>query len=792
MAVLIAASIPIHMDRQRLRLAQTLSAELGRQVTVGEVHLRLLPKPGFNIDGPFIVSDDPSFSPEPLLRADSVRADLRLASLWQGRIEIASISLEAPNINLVRSESGHWNLESLLLRASQIPSAPTSQPRATERPRFPYINASDARINFKNGIVRSVFAFTESELSFWLESDNRWNARFEGKPVRTDVPIADTGTVRFRGRFGRAPSLGTTPFDGVLEVHDAQLGQLSKLLVAHDAGWRGALDGELSASGTLARLTFANKIRIHQFRRFDIATGDTLNLSADCSGVLTYSVQAQGPTRNLENLSCTVPLDSGKIQLSGSVSHDLAATLYNLRLGTERVPLAAVAAVYRNLQPNVPDDFRAEGEMNGDFLMTQSGIDGAGKIERLSVNSSRLSSPIRIEEPVLLRSISDGKVQSIAFGPLQVPSIGGLTGSFGADGFLFNLDAETEVPSLLRLGQTFGIDAPLRVESGRATGIVHVAGTWSGFHYTSVSGDLDLTNIVMFPSPAQVLLHSANVSLNQTSAIIRTTAGEVPSASLNFSGAAELARPCGSPLDCSATFDLSIDKVDLPKLQKAVNANSGFLTSLLNRDSWYDRNLDTLERLNLTGKLRIANVHTPKFALEQCSATLALHGGILKMTNFEARYSGGTVSGTENTIALLPGEPKYTLNLQLARLPIAPLLPSSPPSQGTWNSRLQLSMTGQSLDDLKQSAEGTVRFDLANGALNTDAGDFSFRRITGEAQIAKQRLSLANNVLAIPLTGKAWQVEGNADFARRVDPKFTRGPEHFDLNGQLTSASKIP
>src|SRR5215472_18666681 len=122
--VLLGIFLPpnINGTRFRDRLAPALSTVLGRQVKIGQVKYRLLPRPGFDLYD-FQVADDPAFSAEPLLMCGKVTADLRLTSLWQGRLEIAKLKLTddnaPPSLNLVYV-NGHWNLESLLLRVEQV------------------------------------------------------------------------------------------------------------------------------------------------------------------------------------------------------------------------------------------------------------------------------------------------------------------------------------------------------------------------------------------------------------------------------------------------------------------------------------------------------------------------------------------------------------------------------------------------------------------------------------------------------------------------------------------------
>src|SRR5260370_913826 len=80
----------INGTRFRDRLKPALSAALGREVKIGQVKYRLLPRPGFDLYD-FQVMDDPAFSAEPLLMCGKVTADLRLPSLWKGRLQIPNL-----------------------------------------------------------------------------------------------------------------------------------------------------------------------------------------------------------------------------------------------------------------------------------------------------------------------------------------------------------------------------------------------------------------------------------------------------------------------------------------------------------------------------------------------------------------------------------------------------------------------------------------------------------------------------------------------------------------------------
>lgn len=102
-------------SRLKSRIIRSISAAVGRSVDIGSVHIRLLPRPGFDLEN-LVVYDDPAFGAEPIVRASEVTAALRLTSLLRGRMEVARMDLTEPSLNLVQGEGGNWNLEALLER----------------------------------------------------------------------------------------------------------------------------------------------------------------------------------------------------------------------------------------------------------------------------------------------------------------------------------------------------------------------------------------------------------------------------------------------------------------------------------------------------------------------------------------------------------------------------------------------------------------------------------------------------------------------------------------------------
>ena len=141
------------------------------------------------------------------MRAQEVTALLRISSLLRGQLEIATLSLTEPSLNLVRNPEGHWNLENLVERADKISAAPTSKAKTEKRPAFPYIEGLHGRINFKFGPEKKPYALTDADFSLWQDSENMWSMRLKAQPIRTDFNLSDTGIVRVTGSWQRAATL---------------------------------------------------------------------------------------------------------------------------------------------------------------------------------------------------------------------------------------------------------------------------------------------------------------------------------------------------------------------------------------------------------------------------------------------------------------------------------------------------------------------------------------------------------------------------------------------------------
>ena len=160
LAVLIVPPL-VSINQYKNQITSLMAASLGRPVRLSSVELRLLPRPGFVLTD-LSVEEDPAYGAEPILHANSVTASFRLLSLWRGRLEIGRVSVDEASLNLVRTDAGRWNLDSFFRTAAAKALANTGRRRAIP---LPYLEATNSRINIKQGAEKLPFSLIDTDLS---------------------------------------------------------------------------------------------------------------------------------------------------------------------------------------------------------------------------------------------------------------------------------------------------------------------------------------------------------------------------------------------------------------------------------------------------------------------------------------------------------------------------------------------------------------------------------------------------------------------------------------------------
>ena len=371
-AALILTPPYVNVNRYRRRITTTMSQSLGRPVHLDNVTLHLLPVPGLTLSN-LVVSEDPSFGYEPIIRANTVEATLRASSLWRRHVEFSTIRFIDPSVNLVRNAQGKWNLESVLMQASHVETAPTAQRTAGPAPRFPYIEATGARMNVKLGNEKMPFSLTDTQFALWLPSPQIWRVRMRGRPTRTDSNVSQAGEMTLEGSLQRAPKMADVPLDLRATWNGAPLGEASHLLTGNDAGWRGTVFVETRVVGLLSQAAVTTHLQLNDLRRADFVPAQPLDVTVDCNST------ADVARATLTDAACAVPVGDAKPLTLTAASVDLEnPKASQAKITATNVPLPWAFAWAKLFAQEIPASLEPAGNINGelDWNIASSGWQG--------------------------------------------------------------------------------------------------------------------------------------------------------------------------------------------------------------------------------------------------------------------------------------------------------------------------------------------------------------------------------------------------------------------------------
>lgn len=127
----VLAPLLINVDAFRPELETKLSAALNRQVHIGKLEASIF-SGGAAADN-ISIADDPAFSKGPFLQASSLKVGLRLLPLiFSRQLSVTSITVEKPEIVLLRNGAGKWNYSSFAASSASKTSAAGARSPETE------------------------------------------------------------------------------------------------------------------------------------------------------------------------------------------------------------------------------------------------------------------------------------------------------------------------------------------------------------------------------------------------------------------------------------------------------------------------------------------------------------------------------------------------------------------------------------------------------------------------------------------------------------------------------------
>lgn len=250
LVLLIALPLFINVNRFRPRVESEASAALGRQVTVGELSLSILS--GSVGADDISIADDPAFGKSPFVTAKSLKIGIELMPLiFSKQINVTDITLEAPQISLLKTASGKWNFSTIGSASAQKTSE--SSKAGSSAP----ANFSVAKLNVNHGVLSvgkansSAKPVVYNNVNISVE-DFSFDSQFS---FELAAQLPGSGDVKISGKAGpiNADDAAKTPLSTTVKVDNMNIAALGMIDPASGIAGLANLDGTLTSDGSRAK-----------------------------------------------------------------------------------------------------------------------------------------------------------------------------------------------------------------------------------------------------------------------------------------------------------------------------------------------------------------------------------------------------------------------------------------------------------------------------------------------------------------------------------------------------------
>jgi hypothetical protein len=194
-----------------------LAGRLHRQVSIGAMHVSVRPL-GIRVDNS-VIGEDPAFQTgRPFARADELYVSVSAFALLRGRIEVRSLELRRPSIEVARNAAGAWNFTSL------------GGDGGSEGPTLQHVVISGGEVGVTDLAARDVRHVVYQKID--LTRDDYSAGRPFDVVLAVTLPGAGAQRLALRGEAGpiAKDALAHTPFTGEVVFDAVSLSGLQQFL----------------------------------------------------------------------------------------------------------------------------------------------------------------------------------------------------------------------------------------------------------------------------------------------------------------------------------------------------------------------------------------------------------------------------------------------------------------------------------------------------------------------------------------------------------------------------------
>jgi uncharacterized protein involved in outer membrane biogenesis len=810
-ALLVAPQF-IDVNSYHNRIQAELQSKLERPVTLGQLHLSLIPLK-FSADNAAI-GDDPRFQTQrPFAQVQKLSVSVALMPLLHKDIQVNSLELDEPKIELIKNAQGVWNFSTLgQSNSAQQPQQATSerQPQKSGRPAKQQPqeqkpasqpknsgaapqNISLADLTIKDGQLAVTDEQARQPRQVYDHIDLHLADFAPGKPFAVQaaahLPGAGNQEISLDGNGGPIDQATpiNTPLKAKVTFKNVSIAGFQKYLQMQQLqGDDAVINGTANVENAPDRMASSGNLDLSNI----VLHGNQLGFPIAAN----YSVASKGKLLEIEKGN--LKLGDTPVRIAGTVNSQPTPAQIDLSLGIANASLAEIArlaaaqGIAFNPGMNVAGKVSADVHASG--AMTKPAMNGTVNATNLQISGKDMPQPVTVDSIHL--DLTPTQVSSNNFTAKSGSTT--LSGKFTLSQYSTpspSVDADiatqnANVGELLNIAKAYGVTAAEGMSgSGSISFKVNASGPMKDPNAMVFNGTGQLQNATL--KTAQMTqplkIKNANLKFSQNAANLENLAASV--GSTNATGSASVSN-FNNP---NVKFALNADTVNVTQLEQIFGVQSqsapqkrAGLSLIPAAEAAPAAPASFLQKATGGGTINVGNILYQDLQLTNMKATAALDHGIIRLNPVTTQIYGGQETGA--IVADMRGaQPTYQITSKLANVDANKLLSSVSSVKQTLYGLLgaNTNVTLGGGNDIARTLNGTASINLANGKLmhidllhelgsigkflnkgSAQGGGYTaITQLAGDFNI-KDGVATTNNLKAA-INGGSLAAQGSADLA---------------------------
>ena len=733
----------IDVNRYHGQIQSQLEKKLGRQVSLGKMSLSLFP-PSFQVENATIAEDSRFASGRPFAAADRLSVSVKFWPLLHKDVEVNSLELVHPHIELVRNEQGTWNFATLgqegkptaAQKAPQQaphpaqPAGPTTTTGPHNQPAAGQLSLANLFINDGQVAITDLQKHQSRAVYDHIDlnvNDFAPDQQFSMK-LTAHLPGEGKQAIWLEGKGGpiKEADMLNTPFDGTLRLDQVSTGAAQKFLNSQSLnGIDAVLTGDAKVKNSGGKLASNGTIRVENARIHNVNVGYPIALDYDVADDLTSDV--------IQIHKGDLKLGSTPVSLSGMINTRPTPAQIDLKLTASNASIQEAARLASAFGVAFGKDVDVKGQINADIqargAMDKPALNGQLSARNLDISGKEIPQPVRVNAITL--ALTPDTIRSNEFAATTGSTT--VNVSFALAQYTApnsSISASLRAPNA-RLGEIINIAKAAGVSAvdgmsgdGNLTLDVRAQGPTRNMSALNFDGTGKISNATLkMPSLTKPLqIHNSDIRFSQNSASLQNIA--LTLGSTNASGTITL-KNFDAP---QVQFALNADKVNVAELQQTFAATpaqparraGGFWQLVPDANAQAKAEPSMITKMSGGGTVAIGVIQYDDLLLNNAHANVTLDHGVIRMNPVTADVYGGKETGTI-TIDMRPAQPVYAVNLKTDKVDANKLISSvSDVKQtlyGLLASNVNASFSSASATGIARSLNGNMAINLTNGKL---------------------------------------------------------------------------